>query len=400
MYKFNTIEEAIEDIKEGKMIVVVDDEDRENEGDLIIASEKVTPEAINFMAKYAGGLICTPIVNERLKELNIGLMVEKNTESHNTAFTVSIDGINTTTGISAYDRAETILQLINPSSKAEDFRRPGHVFPLAAKPNGVLERTGHTEAAVDLAKLAGLYPAGTICEIMNEDGSMARLPQLMEYVKKHNLKIITVADLVEYRKANEILIKVVSEANMPTKYGDFKIIGYENSINGDYHIALVKGDISSDSEAPLVRIHSQCLTGDVFGSSRCDCGDQLHEAMKKIDEAGKGIILYMSQEGRGIGLLNKIKAYKLQDNGMDTVEANLALGFPDDLREYWISAQMLKSLGVKKINLMTNNPRKINSMSKYGIEIVNRVPIQSPSNSNNKFYLKTKKEKLGHLLKF
>lgn len=400
MYKFNSIEEAIEDIRAGKMIVVVDDEDRENEGDLIIAAEKITPEAINFMAKYAGGLICTPIVNERLKELNIGLMVEENTESHNTAFTVSVDGINTTTGISAYDRAETILKMIDPNSKEDDFRRPGHVFPLAAKPWGVLERTGHTEAAVDLAKLAGLYPAGVICEIMNEDGSMARTPDLMEYVQKHNLKIITVADLVEYRKKNEILIKAVTEAKLPTKYGEFKIIGYENAINGDSHVALVKGDISSDSEAPLVRIHSKCLTGDVFGSSRCDCGEQLEAAMKKIEAEGKGIILYMNQEGRGIGLLNKLKAYALQDEGMDTVEANLALGFPDDLREYWVSAQILKYLGVNKVNLMTNNPRKINSISKYGIEVINRVPIQPHSNENNEFYLKTKKDKLGHLLDF
>lgn len=400
MYKFNNIEEALEDIREGKMIVVVDDEDRENEGDLIIAAEKVTPEAINFMAKYAGGLICTPIVNERLKELSIGLMVEENTESHNTAFTVSIDGINTTTGISAYDRAETILKLIDPNSKKENFRRPGHVFPLAAKPWGVLERTGHTEAAVDLARLAGLYPAGVICEIMNEDGSMARTPQLMEYVKEHNLKIITVADLVEYRKQNEILVKTISEAKLPTKYGEFKIIGYENAIDGDSHVALIKGDISSEAGAPLVRIHSQCLTGDVFASSRCDCGDQLHEAMKKIESEGRGIILYMNQEGRGIGLLNKLKAYKLQDEGMDTVEANLALGFPDDMREYWICAQILKNLGVKKINLMTNNPRKINSISKYGIEVANRISIQSPANNNNEFYLKTKKAKLGHLLNF
>lgn len=400
MYKFNTIEEAIEDIKEGKMIVVVDDEDRENEGDLIIAAEKITPEAINFMAKYAGGLICTPIVNERLDELNIELMVKENTESHNTAFTVSIDGVNTSTGISAYDRCETILSMLNSNSSPEDFRRPGHIFPLAAKPNGVLERTGHTEAAVDLARIAGLYPAGVICEIMKEDGSMARTPDLMEYVEKYNLKIITVADLVEYRKKNESIVNIIAEANMPTKYGDFKIIGYENPLNGDSHVALVKGDLSSDYDAPLVRIHSQCLTGDVFGSSRCDCGDQLHEAMRKIQEAGKGIILYMSQEGRGIGLLNKLKAYKLQDDGMDTVEANLALGFPDDLREYWICAQMLKCLGIKKINLMTNNPRKINSMGKYGIEVVNRIPIQCPSNINNKVYLKTKKEKLGHLLNF
>ncbi|WP_010238852.1 bifunctional 3,4-dihydroxy-2-butanone-4-phosphate synthase/GTP cyclohydrolase II [Clostridium arbusti] len=400
MFKFNSIEEAIEDIKNGKMIVVVDDEDRENEGDLIIAAEKVTPEAINFMAKYAGGLICTPIISERLRELNIDLMVEKNTESHNTAFTVSVDAASTTTGISAYDRAETILKMIDPNSKKEDFRRPGHVFPLASKPLGVLERTGHTEAAVDLARLAGLYPAGTICEIMSEDGSMARTPELMEYAQKHNLKIITVADLVEYRKKNEILVKAVSEAKLPTKYGEFKIIGYENIINGESHVALVKGDLSSNEDAPLVRIHSQCLTGDAFGSLRCDCGEQLEAAMKKIEAAGRGIILYMSQEGRGIGLLNKIKAYALQDKGMDTVEANLALGFPDDLREYWICAQILKDLGVHKVNLMTNNPRKINSIFKYGIEVVNRIPIQFDYNKNNEFYLKTKKRKLGHMLTF
>lgn len=400
MFKFNSIEEAIEDIKNGKMLVVVDDEDRENEGDLIIAAEKVTPEAINFMAKYAGGLICTPIISERLSELNIDLMVEKNTESHNTAFTVSVDAASTTTGISAYDRAETILKMIDPNSKKEDFRRPGHVFPLASKPLGVLERTGHTEAAVDLARLAGLYPAGTICEIMSEDGSMARTPELMEYAQKHNLKIITVADLVEYREKNEILVNAVSEAKLPTKYGEFKIIGYENIINGESHVALVKGDLSSNEDAPLVRIHSQCLTGDAFGSLRCDCGEQLEAAMKKIEAAGRGIILYMSQEGRGIGLLNKIKAYALQDKGMDTVEANLALGFPDDLREYWICAQILKDLGVHKVNLMTNNPRKINSIFKYGIEVVNRIPIQFDYNKNNEFYLKTKKRKLGHMLTF
>lgn len=397
MFKFNTIEEAIEDIKNGKMVVVVDDEDRENEGDLIIAAEKVRPQDINFMAKHAGGLVCMPIEKERLDELNIEMMVAHNTDKKQTAFTVSIDAADCETGISAFERAHTIQKVLDPQAKPEDFSRPGHIFPLIARKNGVLVRAGHTEAAVDITRLAGLYPAGVICEIMNEDGTMARVPDLMEYVKKHNLKIITIADLIEYRRKTEMLVEKVTEAEMPTKYGTFKVCGYVNKINGEHHVALIKGDITTD-EPVLCRVHSECLTGDAFGSLRCDCGDQLTEAMKRIEKRGRGVLLYMRQEGRGIGLINKLKAYKLQDGGMDTVEANVALGFKPDLRDYGIGAEILADLGVKKLILMTNNPLKVKGLGGYGIEVVGREQIEMTCNEKNEYYLYTKYKKMGHIL--
>lgn len=400
MYKFNTIEDAIKEIKEGKIIIVVDNPDRENEGDLLMAAEKVTGEAINFMAKYGRGLICMPVEEKRLKKLKIGPMVEKNTDNHETAFTVAIDHIDTTTGISAFERALTIQKVLDESSKPDDFRRPGHVFPLIAKKDGVLERNGHTEAAVDLPKLAGLKGAGVICEIMKDDGTMARTSDLIKFANEHNLKIITIKDLIEYRRKmeeKETLVERVVETKMPTRYGDFKMFGFINKLNGEHHVALVKGEINEKNEV-LTRVHSECLTGDALGSKRCDCGEQYDAAMKRIAEEGCGILLYMRQEGRGIGLINKLKAYSLQDKGFDTVEANEILGFPADMRSYDVAAAILKDLGVSKVNLMTNNPRKIDGLERYGIEIVNRVPIKMNHNEKNEFYLQTKKEKLGHIL--
>jgi 3,4-dihydroxy 2-butanone 4-phosphate synthase/GTP cyclohydrolase II len=393
----NRIEEAIEDIKNGKLVIVVDDEDRENEGDFVTAARNVTPEVINFMSTHGRGLICAPITEQRCAELNLHPMVTDNTSLHETAFTVSIDllGHGCTTGISAHDRSKTIQFLINPDSKSSDFGRPGHIFPLKAKTGGVLRRTGHTEATIDLAELAGFEPAGVLVEIMNEDGSMARLPELKEIAKKFNLKIISIKDLIEYRLKKETLIQREESVKLPTKYGVFELVAFKQLNTGDIHLALKKGDWKKD-EPVLVRVHSSCVTGDILGSLRCDCGEQLHHAMQHIEAEGKGLVLYMNQEGRGIGLLNKLKAYKLQEQGMDTVEANLHLGFGMDERDYGVGAQILREMGVSKMRLMSNNPRKRAGLLGYGLEVVDTVAIEMEPNVHNKKYLYTKRDKLGH----
>ncbi|MDD5122586.1 MAG: bifunctional 3,4-dihydroxy-2-butanone-4-phosphate synthase/GTP cyclohydrolase II [Dehalococcoidales bacterium] len=394
-----TIEEAIQDIKEGKLIIVVDDENRENEGDLLIAAEKVTPDAINFMIKHARGLVCMPLTGQRLDELNIPMMVNQNTSAHCTAFTVSIEAkTGVTTGISAHDRAHTIKTVIDPDTTPDDIARPGHIFPLRAKDGGVLVRAGHTEATVDLVGLAGLYPAGVICEILNSDGTMARMPQLEKIAARHNIKIVSIADLIAYRMHHEKLIKVVTTTKLPTRHGEFQAIAYASQTDNGEHLALVYGDIHTD-EPVLVRVHSECLTGDVLGSKRCDCGEQLEEAMKRIVKEGRGVILYMRQEGRGIGFHNKLKAYALQDEGMDTVEANICLGFKDDLRDYGTGAQILADLGLHKIILLTNNPRKVVGLEGYGLTVVKTMPIIIPPNEYNRKYLETKQNKMGHMLK-
>jgi len=395
----STIDEALLDIRKGKMVILVDDEDRENEGDLCIAAEKATPQAINFMAKHGRGLICLSLTTDKVKALQLPLMVSDNTSAFKTAFTVSIEAKRgVTTGISAADRATTVLTAIADDAKPEDLARPGHVFPLEAKSGGVLVRTGQTEGSVDLARLAGLKPAGVICEVMNDDGTMARMPDLEIFAKKHAVKIVTIADLIRYRLQNESLVRRAAVTTLPTVYGgEFKAIAYENEVDRQQHLALVKGDIRSE-DAVLVRVHSECLTGDVFGSQRCDCGDQLHTAMRMVAKEGKGIIVYMHQEGRGIGLINKMKAYALQDQGQDTVEANLALGFEPDLRDYGLGAQILRDLGIRKIRLMTNNPKKIVGLQGYGLEVVERISIECKPGKRNINYLKTKKKKMGHLL--
>ncbi|NQX58955.1 bifunctional 3,4-dihydroxy-2-butanone-4-phosphate synthase/GTP cyclohydrolase II [Paenibacillus qinlingensis] len=397
--RFNTIEEALTDLKLGKVIIVVDDEDRENEGDFIALADKTTPEVINFMIKEGRGLVCTPITEDRAKELDLPPMVARNTDYHGTAFTVSVDHSDTSTGISAHERSRTIQGLIDPTTKPQDFRRPGHIFPLIAKKGGVLRRAGHTEAAIDLAILADSYPAGVICEVIKEDGTMARVPDLMEIAAKHELCIITIQDLIQYRNQQEKLVKREVEVDLPTDFGTFKAIAYTNQLDDKEHVALVKGTIDP-SKPTLVRVHSECLTGDVFHSHRCDCGPQLDAALKQIDEEGNGVLLYMRQEGRGIGLINKLKAYVLQEQGLDTVEANIKLGFAPDLRDYGIGAQILKDLGISKLRLLTNNPRKIKGLEGYGLEVNERVPIQMESKKDNLNYLQTKQQKLGHMLTF
>lgn len=399
-FTFDPIEDAIADIRAGKAIIVVDDEDRENEGDFVTAARNATPEMVNFMATHGRGLICAPLTEDRCDALDLDLMVQDNTALHETPFTVSVDlkGHGTTTGISASDRSKTMLALIDPAMNASDFARPGHIFPLKARKGGVLRRTGHTEAAVDLARLAGFEPAGLIVEIMNEDGTMARLPQLQEIAKRFGMKLISIEDLVAYRMRTERLVEREVDVELPTRFGDFKLVAYRQTTTGDEHLALIKGEWAPD-EPVLVRVHSSCVTGDIFGSCRCDCGPQLHRAMEMIEAEGKGVIVYMQQEGRGIGLLNKLKAYKLQEQGADTVEANLMLGFDMDARDYGVGAQILHELGVRKMRLLTNNPRKRTGLVGYGLEIVENVPIEISANPHNERYLRTKKEKLGHSLR-
>jgi len=395
---FATIEEAIEDVRAGRMVVVCDAEDRENEGDLTLAAQFATPEAINFMAKEGRGLICLALTPERCDELDLDLMAAKNESPFQTAFTVSVEAREgVTTGISAHDRAHTVQVAIDPRSRPEDLVQPGHIFPLKAKAGGVLERTGQTEAAVDLARLAGLTPAGVICEIMNDDGTMARVPDLVEYCARHGLKMITVADLIAYRRQHDKLIERVVSARMPTDYGDFTVVGFRSLVDSKHHVAMVKGDVAG-KENVLVRVHSECLTGDVFHSQRCDCGQQLQDALRRIEDEGEGVLLYLAQEGRGIGLLNKLRAYKLQEDGLDTVDANLELGLPADLRDYGIGAQILVDLGLGSIRLLTNNPKKIVGLEGYGLTVTDQIPIQHPPNEHNERYLRTKRERMGHLL--